>query len=142
MLIRRQALVGNIRKGHNGAFTVKVALEAVKGEKTLSQLSSAFGVHANQIGQWHKQLLRKLLSLSSDRRRKQDRDQEYLTSELHRQIEQLDKPEARKGGAGLAQEKVPNVPVEGRRKLTDPGQEMIPVCRQWELLRLPRSTYY
>ena len=82
-------MVGNIRKGHNGAFKAKVALEAVKGEKTLAQLSSEFGVHANQIGQWRKQLLRELPSLFSDRRRRRDRDQEDLVSELYRQIGQL-----------------------------------------------------
>jgi putative transposase len=82
-------MAGNIRKGHNGAFKAKVALEAVKGEKTLAQLSSEFGVHANQIGQWRKQLLRELPSLFSDRRRKRDRDQEDLVSELYRQIGQL-----------------------------------------------------
>ena len=82
-------MAGNIRKGHNGAFKAKVALEAVKGEKTLAQLSTEFGVHANQIGQWRKQLLRELPSLFSDRRRKRDRDQEDLVSELYRQIGQL-----------------------------------------------------
>ncbi|MDY6973547.1 MAG: IS3 family transposase, partial [Thermodesulfobacteriota bacterium] len=41
----------NIRRGHDGAFKAKVALEALKGEKTLAQLSSGFGVHANQISQ-------------------------------------------------------------------------------------------
>jgi transposase len=82
MLIRRQAMVENIRTGHNGAFTVKLALQAVKGEKTLPQLSSKFGVHAKHIGQWHKQLRRKLPTLSSDPREKQDRDQEDLVPEL------------------------------------------------------------
>ena len=82
-------MVRTIRKNHNGAFKAKVALEALKGEKTLAQLSSEFGVHANQIGQWRKQLLRELPSLFSDRRRKRDRDQEDLVSELYRQIGQL-----------------------------------------------------
>ena len=50
-------MVRNMRKGHDGAFKAKVALEALKGEKTLAQLSSEFGVHANQIRQWRKQLL-------------------------------------------------------------------------------------
>jgi transposase-like protein len=57
-----------MRRGHNGAFKAKVALEAIKGEKTLAQLSSEFGVHANQIGLWRKQLIKELPSLFSDRR--------------------------------------------------------------------------
>jgi len=36
----------NMRRGHDAAFKARVALEAVKGEKTLAQLSSEFGVHA------------------------------------------------------------------------------------------------
>tara|TARA_B100000315_G_C14394032_1_gene503377 strand:+ start:124 stop:369 length:246 start_codon:yes stop_codon:yes gene_type:complete len=66
-----------------------VALESIKGEKTQAQLSSEFGVHANQISQWRKQALEELPTLFSDRRKKQDRDQEDLISELYRQIGQL-----------------------------------------------------
>lgn len=82
-------MVQTIRKNHNGAFKAKVALESIKGEKTLAQLSSEFGVHANQIGQWRKQLLKELPSLFTHRRTKHDRDQEELVSELYRQIGQL-----------------------------------------------------
>lgn len=79
----------NMKRGNNGAFKAKVALEAIKGEKTLAQLSSEFGVHANQIGRWRKQLLEELPNLFSDRRKKQDKAQEDLVSELYRQIGQL-----------------------------------------------------
>ncbi len=78
-----------MRRGHNGAFKAKVALEAIKGEKTLAQFSSEFEVHANQISQWRKQLLKELPNLFSDRRKKQDKEQEDLISELYRQIGQL-----------------------------------------------------
>jgi len=66
-----------------------VALEAAKGEKTIAQLSSEFGVHANQIRQWRKQLLEELPRLFSDRRRKQEKDDEELRSELYQQIGRL-----------------------------------------------------
>ena len=82
-------MIKNIRRGHDGAFKAKVALEAFKGEKTLAQLSSEFRVHANQIGQWRNQLLKELPNLFSDRRKKRDRNQEDLVSELYRQIGQL-----------------------------------------------------
>ena len=77
-------MVQTIRENHNGAFKAEVALEAVKEEKTLAQLSSEFGVHANQIGQWRKQLLKELPSLFAHRRTKHERDQEELVSELYR----------------------------------------------------------
>jgi transposase len=45
------------RRNHTAAFKAKVALAAVKGEKTLSELAQQFDVHANQITQWKSQLL-------------------------------------------------------------------------------------
>ena len=82
-------MVRNMRRGHDGAFKAKVALESIKGEKTLAQLSSEFGVHANQIRQWRKQLLKELPKLFSDRRQKGEQEKDDLISELYRQIGQL-----------------------------------------------------
>ena len=45
------------RRNHTAAFKAKVALAAIKGEKTLSELAQLFDVHANQITGWKTQLL-------------------------------------------------------------------------------------
>jgi transposase len=45
------------RRNHSPAFKAKVALAAVKGDKTLVELSEYFDIHANQITQWKTQLL-------------------------------------------------------------------------------------
>ena len=45
------------RRNHSPAFKAKVALAAIKGEKTLMELSQQFDVHPNQIKQWKDQLL-------------------------------------------------------------------------------------
>ena len=45
------------RRNHSSAFKAKVALAAIKGDKTLVELSEHFDVHANQITQWKNQLL-------------------------------------------------------------------------------------
>ncbi len=45
------------RRNHSPAFKAKVALAAVKGEKTLAELAQQFDVHPNQIAQWRAQLL-------------------------------------------------------------------------------------
>lgn len=79
----------NMRRNHDAAFKAKVALEAVKGEKTLAQLSSEYGVHANQIGQWRKRLLSELPHIFSGRKKKADQGREELEAELYRQIGQL-----------------------------------------------------
>ena len=45
------------RRNHSPAFKAKVALAAVKGEKTLAELAQLFDVHPNQITTWRTQLL-------------------------------------------------------------------------------------
>ncbi len=81
--------MGNIRKSHNAAFKSKVGFEAAKGEKTISQLSSEYGVHPNQIGQWKKHLIKELPMLFSNKRKKAEKDRNELEAELYRQIGQL-----------------------------------------------------
>ena len=45
------------RRNHSPAFKAKVALAAVKGERTLAELAQQYEVHATQITQWRTQLL-------------------------------------------------------------------------------------
>ena len=46
------------RRNHSPAFKAKVALAAVRGEKTIAELAEQFDVHPNQISTWREQLLR------------------------------------------------------------------------------------
>lgn len=79
----------SMRRQHDAAFKAKVALEALKEEKTLAQISSEYGVHVNQIRQWRQQLLSMIPELFSDRRKKAEKDRDELESELYQQIGKL-----------------------------------------------------
>jgi len=45
------------RKKHSKELKARIALDAIKGQKTMSELASEYGVHSNQISRWKKQLL-------------------------------------------------------------------------------------
>jgi transposase-like protein len=45
------------RRNHDAGFRVRLALEAVKGERTVSELAAEYGIHATMIHQWKKALL-------------------------------------------------------------------------------------
>jgi transposase len=79
----------HMRKQYEAAFKAKVALEAAKGEKTIAQLSSEFGVHPNQIFRWRQELLDRIAEIFSDRRPRAEQDREQVEAELYRQIGQL-----------------------------------------------------
>jgi len=78
-----------MRRKHSAAFKAKVALEAIKNEKTLAQLSSQYEVHPNQISQWKKRFLAEMSGIFSGKQKKIEKDSEALEAELYRQIGQL-----------------------------------------------------
>ena len=82
-------MIKEMRRSHDAAFKAKVALEALKEQKTLAQLSGEYQIHASQIRQWRKQLLEELPQVFSDRRQRVDQEKDDLIAELYRQIGQL-----------------------------------------------------
>ena len=77
------------RRQFTADFKFKVALEAAKGTKTISELSSESGVHPNQISQWKRQLLDEGAELFKKNAAKQQREQEQVEAELYEQIGRL-----------------------------------------------------
>lgn len=78
-----------MRKSFDGTLKAKVALEAIKGEKSITQIASQYKIHVNQIRQWKQRVLEELPGLFSRKREKSQMEAEELTAELYRQIGQL-----------------------------------------------------
>jgi transposase len=70
-------------------FKAKVAIEAIKGEKTLNEIASMYEVHPNQVSQWKKLALEKLPEAMVDGRGKEARQVQGVDEEkLHQKIGQ------------------------------------------------------
>ena len=78
-----------MRKRHEPAIKARVALEAIKGEKTLAQLSSEYGVHATQIIQWKRELIQRSAELFAKPDNTIARQHEELTDKLHKAIGEI-----------------------------------------------------
>ena len=91
------------RRNFGKAFKAKVAIEAIKGEKTVNEIASTYEVHPHQVRQWKKQALEKLPEAMADSRTKGARrgpsvDEEKLHQkigqqavEIARRLEMIDK---------------------------------------------------
>ncbi len=78
-----------MRKKFEAKFKARVALEAFKGEKTLTQIASEYGVHPNQISKWKQELVRRSEELFGKNHRFIGTDQQELADKLHRTIGEL-----------------------------------------------------
>lgn len=81
--------MGKERKQYQAAFKSRVALEAIKGVRTVNEIATHYGVHPTQVAQWKKQALDHLGEAFSDGRKRHERAEAELQSELYQQIGQL-----------------------------------------------------
>jgi len=81
--------MGRSRRRFSSEFKAKVALESVRGNKTLTELSQAYEVHPNAISNWRKQLLENLPEIFEGNRGPKPKEAEELTDRLYQQIGKL-----------------------------------------------------
>ena len=77
------------RRQHSPSFKAKVALEAMRGEKTIAELASQYEIHPNQIVQWKKALAEEAAIIFDNTRSKKPKDDKALINQLYKQIGQL-----------------------------------------------------
>ena len=77
------------RKRYSSEFKAKVALEAIKNQKTLTELSNQFQLHSNQIIRWKKQLLDEAQNIFSIKPNNSQQKQQELEAQLYQQIGEL-----------------------------------------------------
>ena len=76
------------RRTHSADFKTKVALEALKERKTVSEIASEYQVHANQVSSWKNQLLANMSNVFLDGR-SNTKETEDKEARLYQQIGQL-----------------------------------------------------
>jgi transposase-like protein len=77
------------RRSFTSEFKAKVAVEAIKGQRTVAEIASRHEIHPNLVAQWKKALLEHASEAFSDSRGKEKADDESLRSQLYQQIGQL-----------------------------------------------------
>ena len=77
------------RRRFSSDFKFRVALEAAKGQRTISELSNAYSVHPNQVSQWKRQLLDDGAEIFARNGTSNQQEQEVIQTELYEQIGRL-----------------------------------------------------
>ena len=77
------------RKKHSPAFKAKVALAAIEGDQTISQLASRFEIHPSQIHAWKRALVEGAPGLFGTEQKSQEKVKEVQIDQLYRHIGQL-----------------------------------------------------
>jgi len=79
-----------MRKKFEAGFKARVALEALKGEKTLAEISSQYGVHANMITRWKQEALEKLPGIFDKKAaRREETETEEKVEKLYKTVGEL-----------------------------------------------------
>ena len=78
-----------MKKKHDPTLKARVALEAIRGEKTLAQLSSEYRINSNLISKWKKELIQRSADLFAKPGNTVSKHNEDLTDKLHETIGEI-----------------------------------------------------
>ncbi|WP_370462685.1 IS3 family transposase [Ruegeria sp. PrR005] len=124
------------RKQHSPEFKAKVALEALKGEHTVSELASRFGIHPTMIHTWKRALLEGASGVFERGGKKAPEIDEEQVKELHAKI----------GALAVANDflfqKAQAVDRKVRREMIEPANSDLTIGEQCRLLSISRSSFY
>jgi putative transposase len=79
------------RKQHSAEFKAKVALEALKGRRTINEIAGEYQIHPNLVTKWKSQLQQHAGAIFQEASRREDtqKEAEELQAQLYQQIGQL-----------------------------------------------------
>ncbi len=120
------------RKNYSAEFKAKVALAAIKGDKTVNEIASTYSVHPNQVMTWKKQALGSIPDAFSSRQARQSQADDQLKARLYQEIGQL------KVELDWLKKKL-DCSLDDKRQLVEAQNEQISLRRQCQLVGLHRS---
>ena len=123
------------RRAFSKEFKAKVALEALRERKTAAELAAEFEVTPNQISTWKRQARESLVEVFGSTAEADKAKHDALIAELFEKIGRLEMELSWLKKSGESD-------VMALRAMIEPGHEGLSIQRQYELLELPRSTYY
>ncbi|MDL1969204.1 MAG: transposase [Deltaproteobacteria bacterium] len=125
------------RKKHSKELKAKIALDAIKGQKTMSELASEYRVHSNQIGRWKKQLFESAPDIFNMGKDKETEKKEVERDRLYKKVGQLQIEVD-----WLKKNRLSGMSAGEKIKYIEPKDSALSISRQYDLLGLPRSSYY
>lgn len=127
--------MGDARKSFSEEFKARVALEALKGLKSILEISNQYEVHPTQVNQWKKRL-RDDLPLVFDRKKNGSGDGRHSVDELCKRIQELEHTRS------WLKKKVLSLCLDVRKKMVRTDDPDLSVRKQCELLGVNRSSLY